>query len=216
MKNKSILKKAIQIFNRYSPHPSLCPIILSHNEINLFDDTIKDSLHYLEFGMGGSTLRAIQKSKAKIYTVESSFDWIYKMRRYLIIRFYELVGRLKVFYVNIGPTSDWGFPIGDKYHHLFPDYSSTVFAQIDKSLIDTVFIDGRFRVACVLKTILECHKNNRLTILIHDYQRENYHIAEKYLEIVSSSDTLFTFRLKKDIELDLVRLDYESFKNNSE
>ncbi len=61
---------------------------MSNDEIVIFDEVIKESRHYLEFGLGGSSFRAIQKSKAKIYTVESSHEWLNYMRQYIIVRYF--------------------------------------------------------------------------------------------------------------------------------
>ena len=82
---------------------------MSDNEKTVFDKAIRKSENYLEFGLGGSSLRAIQKSRAKIYAVESSREWIAHMRKYMILRYFEN-RRLFISYVDIGPTRNWGYP----------------------------------------------------------------------------------------------------------
>ena len=74
-------------------------------------------------------------------------------------------------------------------------------------------IDGRFRVACTLKTISECYKNRDLEILIHDFwDREEYHILLKYLHEVDRADTLGVFVIKTNFDLIAIMKDYDLYK----
>ena len=52
--------------DKLSPNPRYYPFGMYEDEKTLFDKVIKKSKHYLEFGLGGSTLRAIQKSRLRI------------------------------------------------------------------------------------------------------------------------------------------------------
>ena len=211
---KSKVKYLIHRLSKFSPYPIFYPFIMSKDEIIIFDEAIKKSRHYLEFGLGGSSLRALQKSKAKIYTVESSSDWINHMRQYFIFRYFENK-RMYIFPVNIGPTGYWGYPESDDYQNLFEEYSSRIFESIDRKSIDLALVDGRFRVACTLKIILSCHENSNLKILIHDFwNREQYHIVLKYLDTVNKADTIGVFTIKNNIDIESVEKDYEAYKLN--
>jgi len=205
------LRKVLSRIDRISPRPVFYPLRMSKNEVRLFDKEIKDSIHYLEFGMGGSTFRALMKSKTKIYSIESSKEWIDLMKKYLFIRLIKRK-RLSLFHIDIGTTGKWGYPTNFDSKELFPNFSALPFQLINKSNIDTVLIDGRFRVACTLKTILECNSNKKLKILIHDFHREKYHIVLKYLDKIDSADTLFVFKLKLGIDLHSVAEDFEKYK----
>jgi hypothetical protein len=187
---------------------------MSPGEIALFDKTIEEAKVYLEFGMGGSTFRALLKSRAKVYSIDSSLEWLAAMRQYFLIRFLEKK-RLFLFYVDVGPTKEWGVPVGTGSSYLFPDYSARIFQLIKKETVDTVLVDGRFRVACTLKTILECHANDKLLILIHDFwNRPHYHIVLKYLCEVERADTLGLFVINTNLDLNAVAQDYETYKYN--
>jgi hypothetical protein len=199
---------------KYYLKPGEYSFVMNPKEQKLFDNTIRNSLHYLEFGMGGSTLRVIQNSKARIYSVDSSRDYIVEMRKYFIIKFSVLIRRMFIFYVDIGRTKQWGYPLGLISKDLFPNYSSLVYKKIKKSKIDTVLVDGRFRVACALKTIIECYSNEVLNIMIHDFDREEYQILHRYLEEVERADTLSLFHIKKELDLSMVIADYDKFKYN--
>jgi hypothetical protein len=86
---KKKIKKLQFRLDQLSPYPRMYEFIMSKNEKVIFDEAIKESRHYLEFGLGGSTLRALLKSKARIYTVESSLEWLNYMRKYMIVWFFE-------------------------------------------------------------------------------------------------------------------------------
>ena len=209
---KKLFRSAIRRLDKLSPYPLFYPFVMSKNEKIIFDRAIKKSRYYLEFGLGGSTLRAIQKSKAKIYSVESSAEWMACMREYIIIRYFENK-RLFVTFVDIGHTREWGLPASDDARNLFPSYSSNIFKVINNKAIDLALVDGRFRVACTLKIILECHANNNLEILIHDFwNREEYHVVLKYLDTVDKADTIGLFSIKKNVDLNLVKRTYEAYK----
>lgn len=216
MNLKATVKTILRKLDQFSPYPLFYHFIMTKNERAIFDMAIKESLHYLEFGMGGSTLRAIQKSKAMIYTVESDPAWINYMRKYILIRFFENK-RLYIFHVNIGSVLDWGCPESDVFKESFEKYSSSIFQSIDSKKIDLVFVDGRFRVACTLKIVLACHENSKIKILIHDFwNRPYYQVVLKYLDMVHRVDTIGLFSIKNNIDIQLAEKDYEAYKYNPE
>lgn len=212
MSIKATLNKIITKIDKRVPYPMFYSFVMTENEKKLFDKTIQNSSYYLEFGMGGSTFRTLQKSKAIVYSIDSSLEWISLMREYFFINKLENK-RLKLFHVDIGPTEEWGYPAGNNFNNLFPNYSAEIFNLIPKKIIDTILIDGRFRVACTLKSILECHENNNIKILIHDFwNRPHYHIVLKFLEEINSVDKLGVFKIKENFDLEDLKTEYDNFK----
>lgn len=208
------VKKVIQIIDRYFPKPFFYPFAMTKDEKAIFEQTIQDATYYLEFGMGGSTLCALQKSRANIYSVESDPVWINQMRKYLIVKRLENK-RLTLHHGDIGPVREWGNPRSDNTKALFSNYSSTIFKRVDATKLDVVLIDGRFRVACALNTILKCSGNPYLKIMIHDFWgREIYHPVLSYLDVVTRVDTLGVFSIKKDVDLVAVEADYQVYQFN--
>ncbi len=70
---------------------------------------------------------------------------------------------------------------------------------------DLILVDGRFRVASALESIKQCIRlgiQSQVTILIDDYDRELYHIVEKYLCLQSYEGRLATFKIKNNASLD--------------
>lgn len=189
---------------------------MSKPEKVLYLKYIRQSRYYLEFGMGGSTVLALSYSKTKVYCVESDLQWIRKFRKSWFIRFH-LLKRLSICHSNIGVTEEWGYPLNLEQRHNFPNYSSGIFQKIDASKVDLVLIDGRFRVACVLQTILNCFKNKGVKIMIHDfYKRPHYHGVLKYLSEIDKADNLGVFVIRPGINLQDVASDYEAFKFTAE
>ena len=125
-----LIKKAIKNFivkiDKRLPNSLFYTFVMSPKEKKLFDEMVRNSAVYLEFGMGGSTFRTLQKSKAIIYSADSSKDWIFRMREYRQIRMQESKRKLFLFHVDIGPTGEWGRPIDndkkDKFD-CFPLYN---------------------------------------------------------------------------------------------
>lgn len=202
----------VKMVDRCSPRPNFYSFVMSEREMFLFDKTIRNSKVYLEFGAGGSTLRTLQNSQAKIYSVDSDLNRIRSMQRYWLIKYHKN-RRLHFFHVDIGPTREWGYPVGEDSRKIFPDYSSSVFNSVEKDKIDTVLIDGRFRIACALKTILECHANKNLVILIHNFwNRPAYYVLLKYIREIAAADTLGVFKLRDNVNLNFIKEDYEEYK----
>src|SRR5690606_17541628 len=212
---KNINQKIINLIRKlevYSPYPLFYKFRMTKDEQKLFNRYIKNSKYYLEFGSGGSTLRVLQKSQAKIYSVESSIDWIAYLSNYFIIR-QARKKRLFFHHVDIGQTRGWGYPISNNSKALFPNYSNSIFNLLDPNKLDTVLVDGRVRVACVLNVILNMPPNENTVMLIHDFwNREKYHIVLKYLTKVHEVDTLGVFKIKNHINLVSVKHDYEIYK----
>jgi cystathionine beta-lyase family protein involved in aluminum resistance len=214
MKLLQLFKNTVRALDKNSPWPLCYPFLMTKNEKRLFDRKLKEAKHYLEFGLGGSTLRALQHSNVHVYAVESSLDWISYMRQYRFLRRFEN-NRLTIHHVDIGPTGNFGFPASDQGQDCFADYSSSIYKIIDHKKIDLAIIDGRFRVACVLKLILTCHDNEKLDILFDDFwHRERYHPVLKYLDTKEKADSMGLFTIKKDLDLQQVNEDYQAYKLN--
>ncbi|TWX73069.1 hypothetical protein [Colwellia sp. C1TZA3] len=59
MNFKTYLGNAIRKLEQFPPYLLFYPFFMSDVEIAIFDDAIKESQYYLEFGLGGSSLRSI-------------------------------------------------------------------------------------------------------------------------------------------------------------
>ncbi len=190
-------------------------MVMSENEKQCFINSIKQSKLYLEFGAGGSTLCALLESEAKVISIESDSQWIKSVSESKYVKEMISINRLKIVHIDIGPTRKWGFPKGLQYKNLFPKYSSEIYKSDETIDVDTVFIDGRFRVACTLQSIHQYKDKDNIQIMIHDFvNRPHYHVVLTYLEIVKQVDTLVICKIKNNIDLDMLIEDYNKFKYN--
>ena len=212
---KNINTKFDNIYNWqtdfYKDIPNSFQAALTDDERDTICKYLKETKNYLEFGAGGSTFLVLKLSDANIYSVDSDEKWLDYLRSYKFIREAEKNEKLKFFHKFIGQTTLWGYPADDDYMENFPNYSSEIFSQIDTNSIDTVLIDGRFRVACTIQTILNCP--NIKYILFHDYvNRKHYHIVENFLDRVETVDTLAVFKVKEDTDREQLKNIYSEYK----
>lgn len=190
--------------------PKLYPILLTDNEKQFLINTISSGKNYLEFGSGGSTFLSLLETKANAITsVESDNDWLEYIKKWHLISTSISQKRLTFKYINIGKTGIVGKPINEDNKNMWPSYSKQVFEE--QNDFDVVFIDGRFRVACALQTILNCKKD--VKILMHDYPiRPYYHCILEFLDIVDVIDTMCLFKIKENIDMNAVQKMWEEYK----
>lgn len=192
------IKEFIKLYlDKFSKTPKYYPIQLTISEQNTLISILKNTKNYLEFGAGGSTFLALLHSNAKITTVESDLNWINFIKTWNILKT-NVNKRLNFCHVDIGKIIEWGYPQDiESNKNKLPNYSKIAFENLNNTF-DTVLVDGRFRVACVLQTILHCDKET--TILIHDFfDRPQYHIILEFLDVVDSVDNLGILKIKENI-----------------
>ncbi|MDO0946518.1 O-linked N-acetylglucosamine transferase, SPINDLY family protein [Chromohalobacter israelensis] len=182
-----------------SPH-------MSNREKQLFKKHLTKSNSYFEFGSGGSTVWAVQEG-ITVYGVESDKNWVNALKN-------ELGEDCKVKTVDIGPTKEWGFPVSAEESEKFPAYSQEIFNH--EHFFDFVLVDGRFRVACTLATILHTltfsDTPEKTKIFIHDFwNREEYHIVLKYLDTEEREETAGVFTIKPDINKKDIKKTFEKY-----
>ena len=204
---KTIMHNISLFFDKKSDKPAKYPIRLTDNEKKFLIGILQESNNYLEFGSGGSTFLASIYSKTNIISVESDRNWINYISEWNVLKNNK---KLKFLHVNIGNTGEWGFPIDiENNRNSFPDYSKKAFDY--KNSFDTVFIDGRFRVACILQTILNCSKNTK--VLVHDFTfRPEYHCILKFMEIERTVDSLVLLKQRSNIDNNAVEAMWQQYK----
>ena len=135
----------------------------------------------LEFGCGGSTLLFANTGKS-VTSVESDRYFSNQVSSHILTL--KLQDRVRVFWVDIGPTKTYGQPwkiTGWYFSRRYSSYSRAVFNSYqDLKVVDMVFVDGRFRVACVMSSLLNIEKN--FTLVVDDYfDRPEYHVISEVL-----------------------------------
>ncbi len=177
-------------------------ILMKDDEIKMFENAIRDCGFYFEFGCGGSTFRACKLGAKKIVSVESQKIWIEEIKQYEQVKIHPDITFLAID-INAG---DMGRPINNTKQNNFPLYSSAI---DNYENIDVVLVDGRFRLACACKAVI----NRVQSILIHDFtNRAHYHDILPYIEIVEQTGTLIRARPKSNINMQDLEALYEKSK----
>jgi len=173
----------------------------------LFKRVLAESKLYGEYGCGDSTKWVLKNSNANVLSVDTSKDWIEKVKA-------AAPGseeRLCMEHVDLGELANWGRPVGYERRASIPRY--TDFLWSTDRLPDTVLIDGRFRVCCFLTCLSKAKAGTRL--LFDDYTiRPQYHVVESYVSRKEECGRQCLFEVPSKSEIDVERLerDIEAFR----
>lgn len=174
------------------PHEVKGPLVpaMTAAETALFSTHLARARAVLEFGAGGSTALAGRLGVPHIVSVESDNAWLEVLSRQP-----ELADTTFVpVHVDIGTTGNWGFPTDPSSAPRWPSYYSAIWSRLDRQP-DLVLVDGRFRVACTLSTLLNVRPDS--VIVIHDFwARPHYHVVLNYLTCTERVDEIGIFAPK--------------------
>jgi len=176
---------------------------MSDAKIQLLTDSISRSAHYLEYGMGGSTILASEKSLSTIVAIDSSEEWIRKVHSSIEKTVYS--SNIFLMHADLGKTSDWGYPADENNLKNWPQYYASPWIKYLSLVLspDLILIDGRFRTSCFLFSLLHCEPGTR--ILWDDYlERPEYHFVERALHPQGLIDDMAIFKVTEKIDKKLV------------
>lgn len=142
---------------------------------------LASSCIFLEYGSGGSSVMAAQTGIRRIYSVDSDQEFLQAVAS-KIESDQTPKGKYVPIYFDIGPTKAWGYPVDATCADRWPDYVNGPWRILhDKGeRPDLILVDGRFRVACLLASLL--HAPAGAVILFDDYaDRPTYHVVEKFI-----------------------------------
>jgi hypothetical protein len=175
---------------------------MSDAERDLLTAFLRRSRTYLEFGTGGSTVLAAKFVESRITSVDSSVEWLDKVRSACTEA--GCKAELDLVFVDIGPTRDWGYPTDSSTASRWPAYHEAVWERPHAREADFCLVDGRFRVACFLQALLHCRPGT--PIAIHDFDsRPGYHIARQLAREVAMAEDLSVFLPRADIDAATIR-----------
>ncbi|MEB3188446.1 MAG: hypothetical protein VKP72_13520 [bacterium] len=164
-----------------------------------FTRFISGATCYLEYGSGGSTVMAARTSSVRtIITVESHPEWASRISRG--IRTPD--GKLHVEYCNIGPVKDWGVPATMEMAATFHHYMTKPWdrARSLQEKPDLVLIDGRFRVASFLYSLISAEIGT--PILFDDFiDRPEYHVVLDFCEMTEKHGRMAVFHAHRELNL---------------
>jgi len=167
----------------------------------LFHKELKAATSYFEYGAGGSTVWAVQEPKLKrILTVESDVEWAAMLMRRTDVKSARSAGRHFFSLIDIGPVRPPSWPLRESKDMLpeFKKYSDQILKSEEQW--DLILVDGRFRSACFLKALQHIKNPEKTKLVIHDYERQGYHIVEKFADIVERVERLAVLRKKSRVD----------------
>ncbi len=198
---RSLQSKKRAALNR-SDDPALPA--MTKDELECFRRYLSKAKNYLEFGCGGSTrLAAKAENIDTIWSVESDAIWVENLKKEID------ADRVTFQCPDLGPIGKWGIPTDREKRSEWPRYHSEIWELLDPSTLDLVLIDGRFRVACVMQTVLRVKAD--CTIMIHDFwNRPKYHHVLPFLNEKERVDSFGVFepgepKLVSDVQAALAR-----------
>ena len=172
----------------------------------LFKASIKDTSVYAEYGVGESTIWTFKNTKCKIIAVDSSQEWLEKIKFKTSLR--NTSNRIDFNWVDLGPLSNWGKPSSYAKRENIKTYLNYIWQQSLKPSL--VLIDGRFRVACFLTCLLRANSGTKL--IFDDYvNRPYYHIIEEIIEPTQLSPRQALFIVPVNIDKIRVQKYLEKF-----
>lgn len=149
------------------------PPLLDEETSAWLTERLKSTNRYLEFGSGGSTVLANRLGVPSV-TVESDRFYAAVVRKVL-----PLPENARIVTPAMGLTGPWGMPIVGKAEK-GQRYVFAPFDQLENGFPDFIFVDGRYRVACVLESARRAFQAHcTTTVLLDDYaDRPYYHVLE--------------------------------------
>jgi hypothetical protein len=150
-----------------------------------FLSKLAGATRYLEFGTGGSTYQAA-KLGIDFVAVDSDAEFLDAVRQKINSDGYRRDNQV-LRHADIGKTGAWGRPYGrvdDARLAAFRAYSDPPPQSSAAQLPDLVLVDGRFRIACALKSLNMLWDAKGWTIVVDDYVgRPRYHVIAEYAEV---------------------------------
>jgi hypothetical protein len=177
------------------------------DEVALFPSMDEDGLKYFaqavakseclaEYGCGGSTVYAATTANLKaIISVDTSKVWVEKVN-YQLSRSKSL---LILLHCDLGEVEDWGYPKSRDKSQDFWRYMVTPWhvAKLNHLTPDLVLIDGRFRVASFLYSLVSADVGT--VIMFDDYlNRSEYFIVEKFCPLFERHGRMGVFVVEKN------------------
>lgn len=170
----------------------------------------------IEYGAGGSTLAAICQVSLLI-TVETDYKFLQAVEHR--VRGMKSRGAFHPIHVDIGLTTEWGFPaaVRPTARRLakWRAYPAAPWLELERlgALPDVVFVDGRFRVACVLESLLRLPEGANCNFLMDDFlgREDLYGAILEHVTEVTFHDRMVSFRRKDDFDKVRCRATLESY-----
>lgn len=162
---------------------------------------LADADCYLEYGVGGSTLLAAEVGVPRSYGVDGDPSWLSAVEHR--VRCLPSGGHRTLLHADIGSVDARGYPIGLPTETTAGDYALDVWRRIRSDGVwpDVVLVQGRFRVACFLATLLHARPGTRV---VFDGYRDGlfYQVVETIVTPCEHHDRAAEFEVPDSLTRD--------------
>jgi hypothetical protein len=176
--------------------------LFSKNDKDMFYKYLLNATNYFEYGSGGSTVQAsLRNNILNIYSVESDKSWYNKIKKI------NKKSDLNYIYIEMATLPNtYGHPGLNSTSDQKINYSEQILLLEKQKLdnIDFILIDGRFRVACCLKS-LSVIKDECIIAFDDFLNRLEYHIVLDYCDIIDKTADNRMVILKKKVGVEIPR-----------
>ncbi len=139
----------------------------------------------------------------RVYSVDSDLIFVTRVREALGRLAPDKTSNTTLLYANIGFTREWGQPV---FRYPAParlarwrQYCEKPWASLKKDghVPDMVLVDGRFRVACALRSLQQLMSRPDAILIVDDYVgRDWYREIERFGVMVDTVGRMAVFRPK--------------------
>lgn len=173
-----------------------------------FAEYIQDVHTYIEYGCGGSTVMAAQSGVKNIFAVDTAGAWVKAVREGTK----DAGARVHISHCDLGEVADWGYPatkdrIADFHTYSILPWDASRARRVSPQL---VLIDGRFRVASFLYSLLSARVGT--TILFDDYiDRPQYHVVEQLCDLTEVRGRMGVFSVQKNFRYSEIAREFAKY-----
>lgn len=174
---------------------------LAGDELDLLMRHAEGARCIVEFGAGHSTGAFARLGVPRLISVDSDPDWIGRLRLDPAVAEAEASGRLTLLHADIGPVKNWGKPRQRSVPQpSWAGYALLPWHTVPEAVPDLVFVDGRFRLACLYTALYFAPAGT--PILIHDFwNRPHYHQALDFTAVTARTGTMAALTARPDLDL---------------
>lgn len=182
-----------------------------------FIDKLSAATLYLEYGAGGSSILASKMGK-RFVSVDSDPYFIKSVKAKIAQLGVPSSGAHGTFiHANLGLTEAWGVPVWTSPTKTrlasWRSYFTAPWVDApERFRPDLILVDGRFRVACALTSILHLADTPNWELLVDDYLgRPHYTVIEEFARLEKMVGRMAVFKPKAGVDLDALRKNIEVY-----
>ena len=104
--------------------------------------------------------------------------------------------KVKFYLADLGPLGRWGRPL-TPFHRGADAYAELPWQTTDGLTPDLILVDGRYRVYCILKGLINLPDDADCTFVLDDFaSRESYRIVERFTKNILQHGRSISFNAK--------------------